>query len=55
MKPGAKKNIRLTFSEKTVKFLALKRSRKVTITVVPKEGQTVSTIKTLKFPKPASK
>jgi hypothetical protein len=50
--PGKKKSIKLGFSKKTQKFLAQKRTRRVTVTVVPDGGQPVSTTKTLRYPAP---
>jgi hypothetical protein len=53
VEPGKKKTVKLTFSKKTLSFLALKRRRRVTVTIVPDQGQPVSTTKTLKFRRPA--
>jgi hypothetical protein len=55
VQPGKKKTVKLGFSSKTLKFLALKRSRRVIVTIVPKGGQPVSTTETLRFPKPKPK
>lgn len=55
LKPGKKKTIKLDFSTKTEKFLALRRIRKVIVTAVPDQGQTTSTTQTLKYPKPTKK
>lgn len=52
VQPGKKKTVRLTFSKSTVKFLALKTSRRVTVTIVPDIGQSTSTTKTLRYPRP---
>jgi hypothetical protein len=52
VKPGKKKQLRLDFSSKVEKFLAAKRSRRITITLKPDGGQPISTTKVLKFPKP---
>ncbi len=52
VQPGTKKTVKLGFSKKTLKFLALKRSRRVIVTIAPNGGQPVSTTETLRFPKP---
>ncbi|MBK5218713.1 MAG: hypothetical protein JJE35_02845 [Thermoleophilia bacterium] len=51
LKPGKKKELSLKFSKKTLDFLALKRTRKVTVTVRPDGGRASSKTLTLRFPK----
>jgi hypothetical protein len=54
VKPGKKKSVQLNFSAKVLAFLAQKRTRKVIVTIQPKDGQPTSTTTILKFPKPKS-
>ena len=52
VKPGKTKELKLTFSKKVRDFLALKTTRRVTVTVDPKAGKTIARTVVLHF-KPA--
>jgi len=52
VKPGKKKTLKLTFSKKVLNFLAQKPTRRVTVTVDPKAGKTITRTIVLHF-KPA--
>jgi hypothetical protein len=51
VRPGKKKELSLKFSKKTIDILALKRTRKVTVTVRPAGGKAITKSVTLHFKK----